>query len=151
MPSRYCTLSSQAEIGQFSARILYICTVATLTDNMCKYCTTISDEIDKSPFYSLLLTLESFDVNRAAQDTSTSLILGTSPSSSMSTSVLVAVSMPTYEKTTMIMILYIYRCQRTLSSGLLCLVLCCCSAVRACASTSSGHATARAGGTGGVG
>ena len=57
----------------------------------------ISDEIDKLPIYSLLLTLEGFDVNGSTQDTSPSLI-GTSPSSSMPASVLVIVSISNYEK-----------------------------------------------------
>ena len=58
----------------------------------------ISDEIDKLPIYSLLLTLEGFDVNGSTQDASPSLILGTSPSSSMPASVLVIVSISNYEK-----------------------------------------------------
>ena len=58
----------------------------------------ISDEIDKLPIYSPLLTLEGFDVNGSTQDTSPSLILGTSPSSFMSASVLVIESISIYEK-----------------------------------------------------
>ena len=74
---------------------------------------TISDEINKLPIYSLLLTLESFDVNGAAQNVSPSLILGTPPSSSMPAIVSVIVSISNYEKrryASMAVILYLYGC-----------------------------------------
>ena len=63
---------------------------------------------------------------------------------SMSASVLVIMSISNYEirrYALMVVILNLYRCQRTFSSGLLCLALRCRSAVQAYASTSSGVRT----------